>query len=109
MPRPSTGSSSGDVEMRDVEPTLGSVYPDRPSEFDGDNDACMPSEAPSAGPSAAAAQQPDEALTAAEEAIGDGAWDGAVRDTAGPPNAATLADNADVDRHRDLTLGGENG
>ena len=40
MPRPSTGSESGGVEMREVEPTLdlASAYGDRPSTVDGRND-----------------------------------------------------------------------
>ena len=40
MPRPSTTSDSGDVEMREVEPTLdlASAYGDRPSTVDGRND-----------------------------------------------------------------------
>ena len=40
MPRPSTGSESVGVEMREVQPTLdlSSAYGDRPSTVDGRND-----------------------------------------------------------------------
>ena len=49
MPRPSTGSQSGDVEMSQAEPRepivdLTSVYVDRSSEIDGVNDARVPSD-----------------------------------------------------------------
>ena len=49
MPRPSTGSQSGDVEMSQAEPRepsidLTSVYVDRPSEVGGVNDARVPSD-----------------------------------------------------------------
>ena len=49
MPRPSTGSQSGDVEMSQAEPRepivdLTSVYVDRSSEIDGVNEARVPSD-----------------------------------------------------------------
>ena len=56
MPRPSTGSESGGVEMREVEQTLdlSSAYGDRPSTVDGRNDMHA-REAHSLGNDAAAA------------------------------------------------------
>ena len=61
MPRPSTGSESGGVEMREVEPTLdlASAYGDRPSTVDGRNDMHV-REALSLGNDAAAAAAKDD-------------------------------------------------
>ena len=68
MPRPSTGSESGGVEMREVEPTLdlASAYGDRPSTVDGRNDmhvsrqSYVVREALSLGNEAAAAAAKDD-------------------------------------------------
>ena len=61
MPRPSTGSESGGVEMREVEPTLdlASAYADRPSTVDGRSDMHVRG-ALSLGNDAAAAAAKDE-------------------------------------------------
>ena len=61
MPRPSTGSESGGVEMREVEPTLdlASAYGHRPSTVDGRNDMHV-REALSLGNDAAAAAAKDD-------------------------------------------------
>ena len=61
MPRPSTGSESGGVEMREVEPTLdlASAYGDRPSTVDGRNEVHVRG-ALSPGNDAAAAAAKDE-------------------------------------------------
>ena len=62
MPRPSTGSESGGVEMREVEPTLdlASAYGDRPSGVDGRNDMHVREAALSLGNDAAAAAAKDD-------------------------------------------------
>ena len=95
MPRPSTGASLGDVEMRDVEPNLdlSSVYGSRSSEFDGENAAAMPSEGALALLKAPAARQPGEKSMPAAGVKPDG------------PAAALAATSTD----RNLTIGGEDG
>ena len=59
MPRRSTRSKSGDVEMPQVESNvdLDSVYRDRPSEVSGVNDARVPRGLQSARDTAAAAKR----------------------------------------------------
>ena len=73
------------------------MYANRPSEFDGENDAAVPRGAPPAQLDAAAARQSDEASRVADS-------DSEVANGGGPA-VASLAASAD----RNLTLGGEDG
>ena len=94
-------SSPGDVEMRDVEPSLSSrldlasMYTARPSVVDGRNDVSACSGAPFPGPGLDPAQHLDETAMAVAEAK--------------PGGAAAAAALATINEDRRPTLGNEEG
>ena len=93
-------SSPGDVEMRDVEPSLSSrldlasMYTARPSVVDGRNDVSACSGAPFPGPGLDPAQHLDETAMAVAEA---------------KPGGAAAAALATINEDRHPTLGNEEG